>query len=89
MTEIYLNTQVAAETLNQLIPGESVAYWRDVLIDARSHERPEPFNIPVIDTGAGALYTMATLNRLAQAIRAIDDLPDADVSALTTACASY
>ena len=82
MTQIYLNTQVAAETLNRLIPGESVAYWREVLIDARSHQRPAPFNIAVVDTGDGVLYTLPTLHRLAEAILAIDDLPDVDLTAL-------
>ncbi len=73
MEKIYYNTQVAAETLDQLVPGESVAYWREVLIDNRTHERAAPFAIAVVETGGGLLYELEELRRFAGLIQDIDE----------------
>ena len=75
METVYFDAQRAAETLHRLVPGESVAYWQDVLADARTHQRPAPFTLAAVPGAAGPRYQLTELCRFAKVILDLGEQP--------------
>lgn len=65
MEETLLNTQVAAETLHELIPSELPDYWRNFLINNRRTDRNSAYSVPIVYIGRGAFYNPEELRKFA------------------------
>lgn len=52
-----LNTRAAAEYLHEQIPGDSVQYWRQALINNRRSDRTPPYRVGFKTVGRAAFYT--------------------------------
>jgi hypothetical protein len=66
MSDDVFNTNAAADFLNELVPGQSPAYWNQRLINARRSDRKQPFTVPFSTIGKAAFYQEADLKQFAE-----------------------
>jgi hypothetical protein len=66
MSDNIFNTNAAADFLNELVPGESPAYWSQRLINARRTDRKQSFTLPFSTINKAAFYEEADLRQFAE-----------------------
>jgi hypothetical protein len=66
MSDNIFNTNAAADFLNELVPGESPAYWNQRLINARRTDRKQSFTLPFSTINKAAFYEEADLKQFAE-----------------------